>query len=85
MIIPYQQLSADALDAVIEDWLSRQSQELLAVSNNKQDLMDDVKRQLVSKYLVLTWDDESQTINILERQTAEQSVNQHWPESGDVI
>lgn len=64
MVVPPQQLSADALTAIIEDFLSRQTQENVVDHQEWLGLIEQVRTQLFSQELLLTWDDESQTINI---------------------
>lgn len=64
MIVPPQQLSEDALTGIIEDWLSRQTQETAADQDQWSALVGQVRQQILAEELALTWDDESQTINI---------------------
>ena len=66
MIVPFEQLSTEALQAIIEDWLSRQSQDLAISTTNRDSLIESVRNQLNSGRLVVTWDDESQTINLID-------------------
>ena len=69
MIVPYEQLSAEALNTIIEDWLSRQSQDLTISYASRDNVIETVKAQLKSGRLLVTWDDESQTINLLDAET----------------
>jgi len=75
VIIPYEQLSKDALTAVIEDWLSRQSQDLAVSFESREKLIEQVYRELKASRLVVTWDDETQTINLLDKDSL-QNVHQ---------
>jgi len=65
LIIPPNQLSAEALQSVIEDWLSRQAQENAADVEQFSDMIESVRQQLVAEKLLLTWDDPTQTINVI--------------------
>lgn len=65
MIVPYASLSADALSNIIEDWLSRQAQETLLDEDEKKRAIAKIESLLQSKELFLTWDECSQTINLL--------------------
>ena len=69
MIIPFEQLSADALQAVIEDWLSRQSQDLTVSFDTRDELIEQVVLQLKASRLFVTWDDESQTTNLVDAES----------------
>ena len=68
VIIPPDTLSAPTLQAVIEDWLSRQAQESVLDMAAHQHTVEQVRNALQQGQLVLTWDDESQSINILDRE-----------------
>ncbi|WP_196158239.1 YheU family protein [Reinekea sp. G2M2-21] len=70
MIIPHKQLPPETLQAVIEDWLSRQSQETDIVEMSRQSMIDQVLKLLDRGKMCVTWDDESQTINLLDAETA---------------
>lgn len=65
MIIPYQELSDEAIRAVIVDWLSRQAQENALDEEAFESAVLSVIGLLEQGRLVVTWDDESQTINLL--------------------
>ncbi len=65
MFIPFQDLSAEALNAIIEDWLSRQSQESVYDISEKDHYVEQVRQQLRTQKLLITWDDELNTINII--------------------
>jgi uncharacterized protein YheU (UPF0270 family) len=65
LIVPPSQLSEEALQSVIEDWLSRQAQESAMDAEQFAGMVDAVRQQLLKSQLLLTWDDESQTVNIM--------------------
>ena len=69
MIIPFESLSTEVLSAVIEDWLSRQTQEISMDTVNWAELTEQVRGQLKAKAMFVTWDDESQTINLVEAES----------------
>ncbi|EAR08489.1 YheU family protein [Reinekea blandensis] len=64
MIVPADQLSQEALRGVIEEWLTRQAQEALVDHSEWPTQVENVKQQLLSGRLLLTWDDEQQSLNI---------------------
>lgn len=68
LIVPFDALEADTLTAVIEDWLSRQAQESAVDMDTHSVLVQQVRDALVKGQLVLTWDEQSQTINIHDPQ-----------------
>jgi len=78
MIIPHKQLLPETLQAVIEDWLSRQTQETDIVEMSRQSMIDQVLKLLDRGKMCVTWDDESQTINLLDAETA-QAREQEFP------
>ncbi|MEJ2043202.1 MAG: YheU family protein [Reinekea sp.] len=65
MIIPFESLEKETLTAVIEDWLSRQTQESALDMAEHSAAVQQVRDALKHSRLVLTWDDESQTLNLL--------------------
>ncbi len=65
MIVPIDRVAPETLVSIIEDWLSRQSQDWLGDEEDRQSQIDQVIASLSSKQLVLTWSDEMQTINIV--------------------
>lgn len=67
MIIPPQELKADTLVALIEDWLSRQEQSWAFDMDNHEALIQQVTQKLFSKELLITWDEEGQSLNILDQ------------------
>lgn len=66
MIIPPQQLKPDTLVALIEDWLSRQEQSWAFDMDNHEQLIEQVKQRLSINDLLITWDEEGQSLNILD-------------------
>ncbi|MFT4675068.1 MAG: hypothetical protein ACI9PX_000087 [Reinekea sp.] len=77
MIIPHERLAPEVLSAVIEDWLSRQSQDWVGDIEDRDQVIEQVIEQMRFKKLVVTWDDESQTINLVDAETI--SILPSWP------
>lgn len=75
MLIPYQQLPPDTLENIIKDWLSRQSQESLDFELSEQAQIEQVVALLGKGELLVSWDDESQTINLMTAQYYAQSMS----------
>jgi uncharacterized protein YheU (UPF0270 family) len=67
MIIPPKQLQPDTLVALIEDWLSRQEQSWAFDVDNQSALIQQVTEKLNAQELLITWDEEGQSLNILDR------------------
>jgi uncharacterized protein YheU (UPF0270 family) len=77
MIIPHERLAPEVLSAVIEDWLSRQSQDWVGDIEDRDQVIEQVIEQMRRKKLVVTWDDESQTINLVDAESI--SILPSWP------
>jgi len=77
MIIPHERLAPEVLSAVIEDWLSRQSQDWVGDIEDRDQVIEQVIEQMRRKKLVVTWDDESQTINLVDADAV--SILPTWP------
>ncbi|MDO7673784.1 MAG: YheU family protein [Reinekea forsetii] len=77
MIIPHERLAPEVLSAVIEDWLSRQSQDWVGDIEDRDQVIEQVIEQMRRKKLVVTWDDESQTINLVDAEAV--SILPTWP------
>jgi len=60
VIVPYRDLSPEALDAVIEEFVTRDGTEL----TDAQAKIEQVKRQLEKGRVVITFDVETRTCNI---------------------
>ncbi len=67
MIIPYQELQPETLDAIIEDWLSREAQSWAFEQGGALALRLTVLDQLKSGQMFISWDDESQTLNLISK------------------
>jgi uncharacterized protein YheU (UPF0270 family) len=76
MIIPYDRLPPEVLNGVIEDWLSRQSQDWVGDVDDRDQVIKKVIEQIRRKQLLVTWDDESQTINLVDAESFNQLPSQ---------
>lgn len=65
MIIPYQEISPETLNVIIEDWLTRQAQSWLGDSTELGDAVTQVKDCLASGKLLITWDEEMNSLGIV--------------------
>ncbi len=57
---------------MIEDWLSRQSQDWVGDVDDRDQVIKQVIEQMRRKQLLVTWDDESQTINLVDAESLSQ-------------
>ncbi len=65
MEIPYTALSADALQGVIEEFISREGTEYGDVEYSLEDKIAQIKAQLETGEVRLTYDDESDSCNLV--------------------
>ena len=75
MIIPWQDISPDALDNLLESFVLREGTDYGEHERSLEQKVADVKRQLQSGEAVLVWSELHETVNIMPRkQIHEQSV-----------
>ncbi|HFS7069037.1 TPA: YheU family protein [Enterobacter hormaechei] len=67
MIIPWQDLSPDTLDNLIESFVLREGTDYGEHERSLEQKVNDVKRQLKSGDVVLVWSELHETINIMPR------------------
>ena len=67
MIIPWQDLSPDTLDNLIESFVLREGTDYGEHERSLEQKVNDVKRQLKSGDVVLVWSDLHETVNIMPR------------------
>ncbi|MCW8864713.1 MAG: YheU family protein [Colwellia sp.] len=67
MIIPLEQLSADTLQAIIEDFILREGTDYGAIDASKEDKIAEVKQQLEQGSAVLVYSQLHESVNILPR------------------
>ncbi|TPH15233.1 YheU family protein [Litorilituus lipolyticus] len=78
MIIPFEQLDSDTLNAIIEDFVLREGNELDDVEHSKEVKIQQVKKLLTQGTVVLVYSELYESVNILPK---EQFINaQHEDE-----
>lgn len=76
MIVPFQQLSLDALHGLIEEFITREGTDYGEVEISLADKVEQVKSQLQSKDVVIVFDPVMETVTLLPRLEAEQRERQ---------
>ena len=67
MIIPWQDLSPETLDNLIESFVLREGTDYGEHDRSLEQKVNDVKRQLKSGDVVLVWSELHETVNIMPR------------------
>ena len=67
MIIPWQDISPDALDNLLESFVLREGTDYGEHERSLEQKVNDVKRQLKSGDVVLVWSELHETVNIMPR------------------
>ncbi|EOE7086168.1 YheU family protein [Enterobacter hormaechei subsp. hoffmannii] len=67
MIIPWQDLSPDTLDNLIESFVLREGTDYGEHERSLEQKVSNVKRQLKSGDVVLVWSELHETVNIMPR------------------
>ncbi len=67
MIIPWQALSPETLDNLIESFVLREGTDYGEQERSLEQKVSDVKRQLKSGDVVLVWSELHETVNIMPR------------------
>ena len=67
MIIPWQDISPNALDNLIESFVLREGTDYGEHERSLEQKVNDVKRQLKSGDVVLVWSELHETVNIMPR------------------
>ena len=67
MIIPWQDLSPETLDNLIESFVLREGTDYGEHERSLEQKVSDVKRQLKSGNVVLVWSELHETVNIMPR------------------
>ncbi|WP_449543415.1 YheU family protein [Enterobacter ludwigii] len=67
MIIPWQDLSPDTLDNLIESFVLREGTDYGEHERSLEQKVNDVMRQLKSGDVVLVWSELHETVNIMPR------------------
>lgn len=72
MIIPYEQLSSDALQGLIEEFITREGTDYGVEEISLSTKVEQIKLQLKRRDVVVVFDLASETVSILSRRDAEQ-------------
>ena len=72
LIIPHHQLSCDVLDAVLEEYASRDGTDYGAVECSLAQKVSQLKAMLTSGEIVVVFDQSSETCDVLDAQQAKQ-------------
>lgn len=67
MMIPWQQLSPETLESVIESFVLREGTDYGEHERSLAQKVNDIHRQLKSGELVLVWSELHETINIMQK------------------
>jgi len=74
MIIPLEQLSADTLQAIIEDFILREGTDYGAVDTSKSDKVAQVMQQLKQGSALLVYSELHESVNILPKEQFDQQA-----------
>ena len=70
MIIPYSKLNPDALEGLVEEFVTREGTEYGRDDISLRDKVSQVLVQLKSGEVVIVFDEETQSCNIISKETA---------------
>jgi len=70
MIIPHEQISADALQGLIEEFITREGTDYGETEVSLAQKVEQVKRQLIRGEIVIVFDTASETVSILTKHDA---------------
>lgn len=68
MVIPYQRLAPETLVALIESFISREGTDYGVTEFALQTKVEQIKSQIVAEKVVIVYDQESESINLLARE-----------------
>ncbi|WP_039913507.1 YheU family protein [Cellvibrio mixtus] len=71
MIIPYEQLSSDALQGLIEEFITREGTDYGEEELSLGVKVEQIKQQLRRREIVVVFDTASESVSILSRRDAE--------------
>ncbi|HSX49451.1 MAG TPA: YheU family protein [Cellvibrio sp.] len=71
MIIPYEQLSSDALQGLIEEFITREGTDYGFEEISLNTKVDQIKQQLKRRDIVIVFDSATESVSILSRRDAE--------------
>ena len=67
MVIPHQRLAPETLVALIESYISREGTDYGVSEVSLQSKVEQLKKQIVAEKVVIVYDEESESINLLTR------------------
>lgn len=65
MLIPYQELQANTLTALIEEFIDREGTDYGELAVSRETMVAQVRQQLSDGKVVICYDDESETCNLV--------------------
>lgn len=68
MIIPHQRLAPETLVAIIESFISREGTDYGVTEVALQTKVEQIKSQIVAETVVIVYDEESDSINLIARE-----------------
>ncbi len=71
MIIPYEQISSDALQGLIEEFITREGTDYGAEEILLSTKVEQIKQQLKRREIVVVFDPATESVSILSRRDAE--------------
>lgn len=71
MIIPYEQLSSDALQGLIEEFITREGTDYGVEELPLATKVEQIRQQLKRREIVVVFDTATETVSILSRRDAE--------------
>ncbi|MGH1371198.1 MAG: YheU family protein [Cellvibrionaceae bacterium] len=71
MIIPYEQLSADAVQGLIEEFITREGTDYGDVEFSLDEKVEHVRAQLLSKEIVIVFDPAMESVSLQPRLVAQ--------------
>ncbi len=71
MIIPYEQLSSDALQGLIEEFITREGTDYGFEEVSLNTKVEQIKQQLKRRDIVIVFDSATESVSILSRRDAE--------------
>lgn len=71
MIIPYEQLSGDALQGLIEEFITREGTDYGFEEISLDTKVEQIKQQLKRREIVVVFDTATETVSILSRRDAD--------------
>ncbi len=72
MIIPFQELSPEALQGVIEEFITREGTDYGETEYSLADKVEQIKQQLLNKQVFILFDEVTQRCNIITKDQLDQ-------------